>query len=342
MAFQKTSIIIVISILWCISIAESDSKSKAKQVSDWPAVGTILSSDGVKFLGNYKHFKRYAKDETDVYEYVVLDIVLPSQPFYFSIVKEVPRPDGITLNDTNKYYEYYKVLCSGHTHADITLCDTNAISYIDMDDTSTYLITTILSPQVITDTLLRINSTEWMGPGFNYKLSLGDSLLAIGQIVYELPQVDIYRISENNELIKLHTIPEGLKVYMSYDCKQFFVERMFWGSVFINNLRYEIKIYDIPTAKWFTLGSEEYSYSKPKRISREDYIYFIKGRNNNYDVWRTYEGVPEELIYDPRPPEYVHDISLTVRRWLTIRILEVGEEPKYDNMRRKDIHLNDL
>jgi hypothetical protein len=340
MTFPKTIIIIVISVLWCISIVESDPKGRDKQVSDWPTVGTILPSDGIKFLGNYEHFERYAKDETDVYEYIVPSIVLSSRPFHFQIVKEVPRPDSITKNDTNRYHEYYEILCSGHTHADINFCDANAISYIDIDDTSTYLITTILSPVVITDTLLRINSTEWLAPGFNYKLALGDSLLAIGQIASGWPQVDIYRIGKNNEQIKLRTITEGFNVGMSFDCKQFFIERMVGDSAFVNSLKYEIMIYDIPTNKWTTLGSIEYSYSKPKRISRDDYLYFIKGRNNSYSLWRTNEGVPEELFFDPPPPEFVYDFSLDAGRWLTIRLLKVGEEPEYKNLRRKDIHLD--
>jgi hypothetical protein len=342
MTFPKTIAIIVISVLWCISIAKSDSGSQVNQFTNWPPIGSIIPSTPSEFIGEFENYGKYSKGENYDYQVFVPRGTPFSRPFHFQIIKEVPRPDSIAVNKTNKYYDYYEVLCFGHTHTDISFCDTNAISYFDMDDTSTFLITTVLSPQVITDTILHFNSTEWLTWQFNYKLSLMDSLLAIGQFISEIPQIDIYRIEKNNELIKLHTISDGYKVYMSYDYKQILIEQMFEDHAFMNGLRHEIMIYDIPTAKWTTLRSIEYSYFKPQRISRDDYLYFIRGRNHSYSLWRTTEGEPEELIYDPPPPEYVHDFSLTVRRWLLISMLEVGEEPVFKNIRRKNISLNDL
>jgi hypothetical protein len=327
-------------ILGCSAIVESGSKNKANHIVDWPAIGTILPHSDLYFLGDYRDYVNISKDESDNYTIFVPRLTPFSLPFHFQIVREVPRPDSITINDSNKYYEYFEVLCAGHTNADVNFCDTNAISYIDKNDTIAYLITTILSPKVITDTLLSINTTEWITPGFNYKLSLGDSLIAIGRIVSDYPQVDIFRIGESNVLFRLHTVTDGFNVGMSYDGKQFFIERIFMVPGFKNNLKNDIMIYDIPTDKWISLGSADYSYSNPRRISRDDYLYYIKGYKDRYDLWRTYDGIHEELFYNPPPPEYVYEFSLAIRGKLTVKILKPGKEPAYDCMRTEYIHLD--
>jgi hypothetical protein len=178
----------------------------------------------------------------------------------------------------------------------------------------------------------------------------------MGRIINGYPQVDIYKIGEKNEQTKIRTINDGFNVDMSYDYKQFYVERMFRDTSFMNDLKYEFELYDIPTDKWITYNSLEYSYSKPQRVSRNDYLYFIKGRQNKYGLWRiragkskdsrrrVYDHVPEdeELIYDPPHGEYVYDFSISSSNWLRIDLLKVGEDPTPENIRHESIHLNQI
>jgi hypothetical protein len=218
--------------------------------------------------------------------------------------------------------------------------DLQMVEFKKLNDTSEFL---IVFNGMTTDTLQTQGFGDLFNPRFNYEFSLRDSILAVGMIVDHQPLVHIYKVGNKNERSKLHTILDGHELDMSFDCTQIFIKQHFRDSAFDDSIRAVIRIYDIPTDQWTILGSYDDSYSRPERISRDDYIYYTKSRNHHTNLWRTFEGGPEELVYDPSPPEYVWKYGLRHSGRIRVEILELGDDPlDPHNIRIESIDSSDL
>jgi hypothetical protein len=267
MLYRKLSLFLVSCLSLLYATINCQSIGTIEKEYEQAKIGSVIAVDLNLPLDEFKDHRIFTYNESDVYKLMILDTAKLSQKFDFYIVKEVSRPQNITVNETNKYYDYYKILYFGQTVNRIQFCDTNAISYVSTDDTNALLLAATLSPVVKVDTLLTVDKINWQGhifdenrdnyyslppadkylesafkvlddtsaliissdgfiadtsifcgpigimiPRFNYRLSLGDSILAVGMDFYSQPQVNIFKIEDNYRRSKIHAITRAIRL----------------------------------------------------------------------------------------------------------------------------------
>ena len=217
----------------------------------------------------------------------------------------------------------YEFIFSGNSYNALKLCDTNAVVYTSVEKDYSYLIVTILSPTICTDTLFVISKNE--NPVFppmtnEFKFSFRDSLLALPEGDRFPDKVCIYKSLSTNKYKKLYQIDGGYEVSLCGDFTQFYISKRVVDENSHVLGRGEIAIYDIVLDTLSYFSSEEHNLSNGRRWNRDSPLYYLKDNGKDEkNIWNYSASKTDKLVFSPKWPEYVQSFTLW-RAYISARI----------------------
>ncbi len=227
--------------------------------------------------------------------------------FDFLLLRLIEQEIGQYKRVTKSKYE---VIHQGYSDLPLIKSSTNTISYLAKDEINSHLICYNI-PEDIVDTVISIrndtafNVVQEIERNRNQWIYLAaDSILITNTDQQNVKMYQFYRLKDENNLELFHELESHANLSVCKDFSQVYID-IPKDNYFRSWPFYRILIYDVEINEFFELGSADinFGYYSPKRLSRSDYLYFIKCMNKENEIWRVNNDGEQECIYKPECKE---------------------------------------
>lgn len=200
----------------------------------------------------------------------------------------------------------------------IQVCDTNAFSYVIIDSNETYLTVSILSPELVIDTLIEIERKVTRDKGWLYEytdifVSLRDSIIIGRADIFpnehssSTPvEIQIQQLLESGKLqmIRSFSRPDLYFSALTMDFSQmlFNVDSLRGPGYFAGPPFRSIALYDFQSDSLITFRDSIANIRNPKKRTRTGSLFYLRAFEGTINLWKALpDGTRKQLTYLTAP-----------------------------------------